>query len=213
MVRSPVQAVFTRLVSNAEQAQQRLVDYIEQLPGAMASFDTLPLRVFAFACTASSYLVGAEQEEELVEAAEQQHRVQTITATQAIRRELQGRAAHRIAILAPYTTELCDAAVAYWASLGVEVVAVKRIDVGADTRAIYRITDDEVLAALADFDRAGADQVLLSGTGMPTIAALQREGMNAVSSNMCLVTEALRRAQSWPPGEAADIHKLLGEVY
>jgi len=212
MVRSPVQAVFTRLVSDSDQSQQRLLDYIQQLPEALASFDTLPLRVFAFACTGSSYLVGAEQEEELVEAAERQHRVQTITATQAIRRELQGRGAHRIALLAPYPEELCDAAVDYWGSLGVEVVAVMRMEIGADTRAIYNIGDDEVQAALDAFDPADADLVLLSGTGMPTVATLQHTRRPVISSNLCLATEALRRAQSWPPGEAADIHKLLGET-
>ena len=212
MIREPVQPVFTRLTSSAENPHDRLVEYINQLPSALASFDTLPLRVFAFACTGSSYLVGPEQEEELVEAAEQLHRVQIITATQAIRRELQGRAARRVAMLAPYPQQLCDAAIDYWASLGVDIVTVARIEIGDDTRAIYDISDEQVLAALDQFDRQDADIVLLSGTGMPTIAALQREGMAAISSNLCLAAEALRRAQSWPPGEAADINRLVGDT-
>ena len=52
-------------------------------------------------------------------------------------------------MVAPYPEDLCDAAVAYWKSLGVEIAHVERIDIGADTRAIYDLTDDDVAAALA----------------------------------------------------------------
>ncbi len=209
-MRGPVYPVFTRLCSAATGASERLVDYMEQMPEAAASFGTLPLRVFAFACTGSSYLLGSEREEEICNAVMQKLRLPVVTATQAIRRELEGRGARRVAMLAPYPSDLCDAAVAYWERLGFDIVAVDRIDVGPDTRRIYELDDADVATALERFDVGGADVVLLSGTGMPTIAALEASDGPMLSSNLCLATEVLRHIQSWPPFEAADIGRLCG---
>jgi maleate isomerase len=204
----PAWPMFTRLTSRAESPGDRLVEYMEQMPAAMASYDTLPLSAFAFACTGSAYLLGEEREEEITNALVQTHRIPVITATQAIRRELEGHGAQRIAILAPYPQELCDAAMAYWNRLGFQIVSSDRIDIGADTRGIYELTDDQVAAALQKFDAAGADLVLLSGTGMPTIEALKNSKVPILSSNLCLATEVLRRTRLWPSNEAANIHKL-----
>ncbi|MDH3619924.1 MAG: hypothetical protein OER91_03475 [Gammaproteobacteria bacterium] len=207
----PTWPMFTRLTSKAGAPNERLVEYMEQMPTAMASYDTLPLAAFAFACTGSSYLLGEEREEEITNALIQEHRIPVVTATQAIRRELEGHGARRIAMLAPYPQDLCDAAVSYWGRLGFDIITFDRIDIGADTRGIYELTDAQVAAALGDFEAAGADIILLSGTGMPTIAALKRSTIPMLSSNLCLATEVLRRTQQWPPNEAADIHKLCGQ--
>jgi len=203
--------MFTRLTSKAETPEDRLIEYMEQMPSAVASFDTLPIRAFAFACTASAYLLGEEREDEITNTMMQQHRIPIVTATQAIRRELEGRGATRIAMLAPYPQDICNAAVAYWQRLGFDIITYDRIDVGADTRSIYELTDRRVAEALAAFNDAGADLILLSGTGMPTVAALQTSATPMLSSNLCLATEVLRRAQLWPPNEAADIHKLCDD--
>jgi maleate isomerase len=207
-MRGHAHALFTRLTSRADASGDRLVEYIEQMPTALSSFDTLPLKAFAFACTGSAYLLGDEREEQITNGLMQRHQIPIVTATQAIRRELEGRGATRIAMLTPYPEDICDAAIAYWKRLGFNVIALKRIDIGTDTRAIYELTDERVAAALADFDDAGADLVLLSGTGMPTIAALQHSNAPMLSSNLCLATEVLRRVHVWPPGVAADINAL-----
>ncbi len=207
-MRGPAHAMFTRLTSVATSPNERLVEYMEQMPSAIASFDTLPLRAFAFACTGSSYLAGDKAEEAMTDRLIQRHGIPVVTATQAIRRELEGRGATRIAMLAPYPDELCKAAIAYWERLGFHIVTYERIDVGADTRRIYQLTDLDVAAALSNFDDGGADLILLSGTGMPSIAALKHSTTPMLSSNLCLATDVLRRARLWPPGEAADIHRL-----
>lgn len=211
-MRGPAHALFTRLTSAAESSNDRLVEYFEKMPSAAASFDTLPLRAFAFACTGSSYLVGDEREEAMTNALVQQHQIPVVTATQAIRRELEGRGATRIAMLAPYPRDLCEAAVAYWKKLGFDIVDSSRIDIGSDTRRIYDISDAQVSDALAKLDDTDADLILLSGTGMPTVAALKKCTRPMLSSNLCLATEVLRRAQLWPPNEAADIHQLVAEM-
>lgn len=212
-MRGPVHAMFTRLTSAADSPNDRLVDYMEQMPAALGSFDTMPLGAFAFACTGSAYLLGEGREEEMTNELMQQHRIQVVTATQAIRRELEGRGATRIAMLAPYPQDLVDAAIDYWERLGFDIIASRRIDVGADTRGIYALTNAQVAAALAEFDAGDADLILLSGTGMPTIAALQNCMTPMLSSNLCLATEVLRRTGRWPPNEAADIGKLCRQEY
>ena len=212
-MQGPVHAMFTRLTSNAESPNDRLIEYMVQMPAALDSFDTMPLSAFAFACTGSAYLLGDEREEKITNELMQRHGIHVVTATQAIRRELEGRGATRIAMLAPYPVDLVEAAVKYWRRLGFDVINAHRIDVGADTRGIYTLSDAQVTAALADFDATGADIVLLSGTGMPTVAALQNSVAPMISSNLCLATEVLRRTQRWPPNEAADINRLCGHDY
>jgi len=210
-MRGPAHALFTRLTSGADASTDRLVEYMEQMPAALSSFNSLPLRAFAFACTGSAYLLGDEREEHITNDLMQRHQIPIVTATQAIRRELEGRGATRIAMLAPYPEDICGAAVDYWKRLGFDVIALHRIDIGTDTRAIYELTDEQVADALAEIDDAGADLVLLSGTGMPTIAALQHSNTPMLSSNLCLATEVLRRVHLWPPSVAADINALCSD--
>ncbi len=198
----------TRLTSPGETPADRLVAYIEQLEVAIGSFDTLELGVFAFACTGSSYLVGAEREGELVKAAEAASGIPIVTATAAIAEELAIREVSRIAILAPYPESLINASVAYWTEAGLDVANCQRIDIGEDTRAIYDLTDSEVSDAIDRYDTADAELLLLSGTGMPTVHALLGAGTPMLSSNLCLAGAVLRRAGLWPAASPIDIQTL-----
>lgn len=200
----------TRLTSAGETPSERLVAYLEQIDTAIRSFDTLEMAAFAFACTGSSYLLGAQREASLVSAAEARYGLPVVTATMAITEELRLRDASRVAILAPYPETLIDASVRYWTAAGLDVTACQRIDIGDDTRAIYSLTDDEVRAGIARFEPGDADVRLLSGTGMPTVAALAGDGRAMISSNLCLAASILRRIGTWPAGRPADIHSFTG---
>ncbi len=200
----------TRLTSAGETPAERLVAYLEQVGEAIRSFDTLRLHSLLFACTGSSYLVGAEREAEIVGLAELDSGFPVITATRAIAAELRRRKAQKIAILAPYPQTLIDASVAYWTEQRFDVVNVERIDIGADTRAIYELKDADVAEALADFDSADADLVLLSGTGMPTLAQIRKDPGRYISSNYCLAMAAYTKLVSWPDTDASIPTALLG---
>lgn len=210
--RGPVYGHYTRLTSTAAAPAERLLAYLEQTGNAIDSFDTLPIRAFGFGCTGSAYLAGRERECEISQALSKARGIPVITATEAIRCEFVTRSAKRIAILAPYPQALCDAASNYWRALGFDIVATERIDTGDDTRGIYELTYPEVAAALARFDDAGADVVLLSGTGMPTIEALLAAKVPMLSSNLCLATEMLRQIGQWPADKPADVKKLTGST-
>jgi len=200
----------TRLTSPEADSNARLVEYLEQIGRAIQSFDTLPLGTFAFACTASSYLVGHAREIALLDEAQRAYRMPIVTATLAIAEELRLRGARRIAILAPYPQALVDASIEYWQELGFEITRHERIDVGDDTRAIYALTDTRVLEAVSRFDDGGADVTLLSGTGMPTLAALLNGSSDSLSSNLCLAGAVLRRVDYWRADKPVDVNILLG---
>ena len=78
----------------------------------------------------------------------------------------------------------------------------------SDTHDIYELTSDDALGALRRVDRAGAECVVASGTGMPTLRALRTLAgtldVPVLSSNLCLAWALLRaaapeRAPAAPP--------------
>jgi maleate isomerase len=192
----------TRLMHPAPDVATRLDHYIRHLPEAVRSFGGMGLAAFGFGCTGSSYRAGVALEDRLTAEAAAQAGLPVITAAQAIRAALAARGARRIALVAPYPADLFEAGLAYWREAGLEVVASLRVDPAlTDTHRIYELTSDDALAALRRMDAAGADCVVASGTGMPTLRALRAWGaaasaappaLPALSSNLCLGWALLR---------------------
>ncbi len=193
-----VEFVTTRLVSALPSPRARLVHYLEQLEAGLASFGGMPLDVFCFACTGSSYLAGLERERELVARAGAGYGCPVLTATDAIARTLRRVGARRIAVVAPYPEWLLAAAAAFWGGLGFEVTRTRQVPTARpeDTNAIYDLGSDDALAAVREAVPLDADVLLLSGTGMATLPALARiralAGVPVVTSNSALAEEAVR---------------------
>lgn len=189
----------TRLTHGAPQVEDRLRHYIHHMLEAVRSFGVMKIAAFGFGCTGSSYIAGQALEDQLTSEAAAACKLPVITAAQAIRLALQTLGARRIALVSPYNVSLADAGYAYWQSAGIEVVAKLRVDPElTDTHNIYELTSRDALAALQKIDASNADVILASGTGMPTIGALQtllRSGDKTVlSSNLCLAWALLRHA-------------------
>ncbi len=181
----------TRLSHRAAQVEHRLNHYVRHIPEAIESFGTMKIRAFGFGCTASSYLAGRVLETELTEAAASRHRIPVITAAQAIRRALEALGMTRIALVSPYPVALAEAGYRYWEECGLQVVARLHVDPFlTDTHRIYELSNDDALSALRRIERHGAECVLASGTGMPTLRALrsfrEETAMPVLSSNLCL---------------------------
>ena len=193
-----VELLTSRLVSRASTSVERLVDYFDGLDRTLDSYDVLRPDVYGFACTGSSYLVGAEREAEIVAGAEARLGCPFVTAAQAILDALEASGIERVALLAPYPADIVEAGVAYWQAAGLSVVQVMTIDLPSeDTRGIYGLRSADALAALDGGVSDEAEALLMSGTGMPTLAALApaaaRIGRPVLSSNYCLAW-SLRRA-------------------
>lgn len=204
-----IEVYATRLTHPAIKVEDRLDHYIRHMPEAIASFGTMRLAAFGFGCTGSSYRAGCVLEDELTAAASQQSGLPVITAAQAIRQALEAAGIQRLALVSPYPVDLAEAGYRYWEDCGITLTARLRVETSlTDTHRIYELTSDDAYAALGEIDQTGAEAIVASGTGMPTLAALKRwrsesrerstaapRGASAVpvlSSNLCLAWALLR---------------------
>jgi maleate isomerase len=178
-----------RLSSALADSRARLVDYFDCLPQTLAQFDVAPVRAAGFACTGSCYLVGRAEEEWRLTRASAVAGFPVISSAQAIVAALDDLGVKRIALLSPYPTWLSEAGQAYWRAAGFTITSVTGLPQDLlDTRAIYKLTSKRVTDMLSSLDTRGADAVLLSGTGMPTLRAMGsfRSSIPVLSSNLCL---------------------------
>jgi len=204
-----------RMTSGASDSRQRLLDYLDRLPQTLAQFDLAPLRVAGFACTGSSYLVGAPREAERLAALSAQRVHAVLSAAQSILQASRLIGAKRIALLSPYPDWLSQAGQAYWKAAGLTLTAVAGLpDDFLDTRAIYKLRTAAVLGVFKTLDYACCDTVLMSGTGMPTLGALQalaarRLPVPVLSSNLCLAW-AMRCVTAPDESAASLLEGMLG---
>lgn len=213
-----VTRVTTRLTSPAADSNDRLRAYLETLDTALATFDTLRPAAFGFACTASSYLVGATREAAIVAAAEARFGYPVVTAAAAIADTLRAAGARRIALISPYPPTLGDAALAYWRGQGFDATLGGNVAIaGTDTRGIYALSSADARAALAALGDLSVDAILVTGTGMPSLPLIAAPPPGAppiVSSNLALAQALLARIglalPDWRPALAAATDTTTG---
>lgn len=199
-----VSMVAARMTSGCSDPRERLIEYERELPATLACFDTLRLDAVGFACTGASYLLGVAAEDARLAEHGYKHGYPVVSAAQAIKAALQHLNVRRLALLSPYPAWLNDASHAYWGEQGIEIVKEEFITLpSSDTRGVYAIRNPAVLAASVPFAGCGAEALLLSGTGMPTLRALapleRQLGIPVLSSNYCLAWALLDRLGILPP--------------
>jgi maleate isomerase len=188
----PGAALYTaRLTSQCAQPRDRHLEYYEKFEQTLDSFDTLTFDALAFACTSSSYLIGAEREDREIAALSQKRGYPIVTGGQAIKAALRKIGARKIAVGAPYPGWIIDGCKAYYEAAGFTVVSIAQIQIAsADTRAIYELSGDDAIAAMRTMSVAGADAILFTGSGMPSFrAVLEAEKFHklpTLSTNLCL---------------------------
>ncbi|MCX7322931.1 MAG: hypothetical protein NTZ14_00515 [Hyphomicrobiales bacterium] len=199
-----------RVTSRSADSRTRLGDYIGAIGPALASFDQAPLTAAGFACTCY-YLRGPEAEARDMAAHAERAGCPVITATEAIRAMCGALGLSRLALMAPYPAWLVDEAKRYFGAVGLEIVAHAGLPADlADTRGIYRLSPAAVADVAARLDHAGADAVLIGGTGMPSLPFVVAEqlGKPVFSSNMALAS-ALLSAQMDEAGRAVGFRRIL----
>lgn len=192
-----VSLVTTRLQGSKVNSRNRLLEYIDNLQVSLDAFDVAPVDAVGIACTGSSYLLGAAQEERQIARHEAAFSYPIVTAAQAINRALSAMNAKVISLVAPYPAWLIDACREYWAAAGIELATVVSYGNGpADTRDVYQFTSRLVEAATRDLDVDGVQAVVLTGTGVPTVKVMpeiaRRTNRPVLSSNLCLMWSLLR---------------------
>lgn len=192
-----VGVIATRLQGSRTDSGDRLLHYLDNLGDSIDAFDTATPDALGYACTGTSYLIGPDEERRRFGEHAQRAGFPIITSAQAILESLKYLGIKKIALLAPYPQWIVDASHVYWEKCGLIVESAARIDLETqDTRSVYRVRSSAVLEKAAELDTSGADAILMSGTGMPTLRAIPqlaiRTGKPVISSNLCLAWALLR---------------------
>jgi maleate isomerase len=200
-----------RLTSPCATIEERLVDYAEALATTTVNqFANAPLDAIAFACTGASYLIGAEREQQIVEAVESQTNVPCITAARATTSALKTMGAKSIALLSPYPESLNISSVKYWQSQGFTIVDSAGPTLQREaSHPIYAMSAEAVYQSYKRLSTGDADAVLMLGTGMPTLKCILRGHRQqlspALSCNLALTWAATTATPTtniaeWPAG-------------
>jgi maleate isomerase len=98
--------------------------------------------------------------------------------------------AKTIAMLSPYPKWLTDACLAHWRRRGYEIALLREpAPIEKGYHPIYAQRSRQATAVLDDVATLKVDAVVISGTGLPSLAAmprLNRGGPPVLSSNLCL---------------------------
>jgi len=171
--------------STAVGLRERFEGYIKALAETADSFGGASLDAMCLGVTGTSYLVGAGGEAALLDDLRKGGAPRVVTAARAIY-ELLGRfGCRRIALVTPYPAWIIDYAKSYWKDLGLEVVRILPLP---NVVSIYEVNTEGVVAAARQLENSGADAIVLSGTGVATLPAIEQLGSSArapvISSNL-----------------------------
>ena len=175
--------------------QERTRAYLAGLAAPARALAAVRPAVIVLAHTASSYASGFANEAALTDQLSTLAGTRAVTAAGAVRAALEHLAVKRLALGTPYPAEISAQGKAYWQAAGFEIVGYHRLD---DVASIYTESEERAYTLACAADTPGADAVLLSGTGLPTVGMLetleQDLGKPVVSSNQALLWRALRVA-------------------
>ena len=186
-----------RLTSASNDPSVRLKDYATGLPTFIEErFAGLEVDAFFLGCTASTYLLDPSREADIFsEASEKLGGAPIISAAHALRAWLKDIEAKSIAVATPYPDWLFKLAEKYWQKAGYDVVTRQKIDIsGDDTYGIYQLQSVDARPALEKLITAGADAIIISGTGMPSLSLLkaaEQMDIKIMSSNYATAIKGL----------------------
>jgi maleate isomerase len=207
--------IATRLTGDSSTPRHKLVEYLDRFGDSLRAFDNAPLDIVGFACTGTSYLIGAEQEEARIAGYSRQFGYPIVTCAQAVRQALRHLGVDKISLIAPYPAWLGDASRKYWESAGLQVTSMATVELPSnDTRHVYGLGSGDVVAAARGLDMMAAGALLITGTGVPTLGAIGPIGefydRPVLTSNLCLAWHMMRTLD---PGNTPKWDRLLsGEV-
>lgn len=204
-----VTMLVARMTSAGATIEARLADYHEALEDQARQFADAPVGVLAVGVTGASYVVGPEAEDRHLAASASCLGRPVTNAACALVAALHVLRARRVVLVSPYPEGLTRLSVAYWQARGFEIARVHRLESPAGPgHPVYRLDGAAAGSALPALADAGADAVLLLGTGMPTLPALAshpRVGAAPVlSSTLALAWHALECLQGRQQSPSAE---------
>jgi maleate isomerase len=194
-----------RLRSSNPMLRGRLTDYGEHLGEFVESFGTIAFDAVGVACTGCSYWLDPGHERQRTEAIAVRRGYPIVTAAEAVEAALDALGVRSLALVSPYPAWLTDVCRAHWERRGLRVTATLQLGSEAgEAHRIYELTTRAVLAALDSFEARGAQCILLTGTGMPSLRVILAQeplrGVPVLSSNLCLAWALARITGEAGPG-------------
>ena len=191
--------------------EERVRAYREGLAGPTAALSQVRPAVMLLAHTASSYALGYGNEQALVDRIASLAGAPALLAAQAVLAALRHLGVKRLALGTPYPESISRQGKEYWEAAGFEIAGYHRLENVTD---IYAENEERAYELACRADAPEADAVLLSGTGLPTVAVLEtleRDlGKPVLSSNQASLWRALRMARVRE--SIAGFGRLLREV-
>jgi maleate cis-trans isomerase len=176
--------------------EERVRAYREGLAGPTTALSQVRPAVVLLAHTASSYALGYGNEQALVDRIASLAGAPVLLAAQAVLAALRHLGVKRLALGTPYPESISRQGKAYWEAAGFEIAGYHRLEHVTD---IYAENEERAYELARRADAPEADAVLLSGTGLPTVAVLEtleRDlGKPVLSSNQASLWQALRMAR------------------
>jgi len=174
---------------------ERTRSYVDSLPAATRTLAAVAPAVVVFGHTGVSYVIGAAASAALPDRITALTGAPSIMAAGAVAAALAHLGVERLAIGTPYPESISTLSRAYWEAAGFEIVGYHRLE---NVRNIYEETEARAMELARRAHAPAADAVFLSGTGLPTVGALERLeeelGKPVISGNQAAFWRALRLA-------------------
>ncbi len=198
----------------------RLTHYVDDLGPALESLQGLDLGASLFACTGSTYPMGADDEERLTASASAAAGFPVHTAAASLGEVFGLLGVRALRIVTPYPDWLSEQCGSYWSVRGLEKVSQTQVR-GSD--AIYDLSSDQVLDALDEALALEEQQpsepystaVVVVGTGAASLRALElrapTSSLPLVSSNVAGAWRLLRSVGVDPATSGSPALRRLAE--
>lgn len=177
--------------------EERNRSYVTHYRKAIESFGGLGLESVLIAVTGPSYRLLPEGDRELCAGLSSATGVPTITASLAIREALEALRCNEVFLVSPYPDWLTSLGAGYWQASGCRVAGIARVFEQGEELGAYDATTPRVVKALKSVKRSQGSAIVLSGTGMVTLEAINTVRSNfdnpVLSSNLCGAWWLLRR--------------------
>lgn len=171
-----------RLLSGEQTIIARLAQYMAELDSSASQFGNAPIEALALGCTGTGYVVGPAREDALLDSLAQRLSLPVFSAATAVCDALHCLQARSVLLISPYDHAVHEASMPYWQERGqatqsaFEVSGCISLPSVKGFHPIYAHQSEALDTALAENRDAvvAADAVVILGTGMPTLAAINR---------------------------------------
>jgi len=168
---------------------QRNRMYVQAYEDALDGLYGLGVVCALVAMTGPNYQLGLDGDRDLCAGLTERFGAPVSTASLAVHDALQALGIRRIHLMSPYPDWLTEETVAYWTGAGMNVVSVEHLLGAGQEFSAYETRTDEVVSHLRSVEPEPGSALLLTGTGLVSIASIYRVGgklrVPILSSNLC----------------------------